>query len=80
LVDNNFLRSEPFIRKEGWLGFVKRNFKALKGAQVFPGGWRVIGVRGVHSFKPIIIDDMILGGDVPSFEVADQTDRLCMNR
>jgi hypothetical protein len=39
LVDNNFLRCEPFVGKERGAHFIKGGFESLERAEMFPA-WR----------------------------------------
>jgi hypothetical protein len=71
-------RGKPFIRKEG-RGVIKDSFKPVKSTEVVPLRGRLI-LRRVDRFKPIIINNVILGGQITSLEIANQTNVFSMAR
>jgi hypothetical protein len=60
--------------------FIKLSFKPIKRAEMFPGSRGFICIRGIYSFKPIILHNMVLRRDVASFEIPDKANRFRMNR
>ena len=77
----NFVRGEPFIsQKRGTKTFViKDNFKTVKDTHFFPARRGLI-IIGKDSFKPVVVDEMVLRSDVPRSKIANQTNCLGMTR
>ena len=54
------------------MSFIKYSFKTIESAQVVPGCWGIGIIGGIYSLKPIIIDNVILRGDITGLEVANK--------
>ena len=59
--------------------FIKACFEVLEHTHLVPFRGDFICTR-VYGFKPIIIDKMILGGQIPGGEVSDKPNVFSMNR
>ncbi len=73
IIVSHFLRGKPSGFQRWWnLSLLEYCLESLEDAEVVPIGRGGI-IRGVDCVKPIIINQVILGRDVPSPEVANHT-------
>ena len=57
---------------------IKHSRKSLKNAHVIPVRRRRVIVVG-DSLEPVIINNMVLWGDVSSFEIPNEADGVCVD-
>ena len=77
-ISSNLIRGEPFSSKIGGNAIVEDSLKTLEKTQVVPVGRRRLFSVG-NGLELVVMDDVILRGDVASADIADQRNSLSVD-